>query len=188
MSSKILTIGVPVAGLLIATVALGIDILQIIPVRMIEQESRFSCNLENDINRGGEVWTIKYSAKGKSQPWVKLTTTLGDDWNPSKRCDVIADRLEMFRKDGLIAITYRDDPNTPNQEVICVKTRRSANNCPLLLTLNVGVDGYKSSVEMFNSLLDGSSVYQNTDEKVVQNFTPEKPIIYLDNFLAEDDR
>ncbi|MGB3508529.1 MAG: hypothetical protein WBA93_04680 [Microcoleaceae cyanobacterium] len=55
---------------------------------------------------------------GKSNaPWLKMVIPMGGGWDEEKQCFDIAKRLEGFRQDSLIGFDYRNDPNTPNQEV-----------------------------------------------------------------------
>jgi hypothetical protein len=58
-------------------------------------------------------------------PWMRMINEFGGGWNTAKRCEAIADRLELFRKDGLVALDFRSDPKTPNQYVICLVVQRS---------------------------------------------------------------
>lgn len=189
MSYKKVSFGLTIISILIGAAGLAISVNKNYPRPMVDNETRFSCNLEADADRGGEVWTVKYQAKGKkSEAWLKIVTAFGKEWSEFARCDEIARRLEMFRQDGLMSIDARQDPNTPGQAVICAKTKVSANNCPLLLTLKPGVDGYGALRQMAVSMIAGYSVYQNTEEKVPQNFTPDNPVIDVTQFLAADDR
>jgi len=94
----------------------------------------------------------------------------------------------MYREDGLLELTYRSDPNTPNQDVICAKTKKSGANCPLVITLNPGADGYQTLREMTASLTGGDGIYQSSDGKTTYQFTPENPVIYVADFLVKSDR
>ena len=110
---------------------------------------------------------------------------MGGGWPPGKRCEEIDRRLDNYRQDGLVALFSRKDPNTPGQEVICAKTLTNGNNCSLVLTLDVGVDGYAALRDMTEALRTGKTVYHN-DEAIAANskFSPESPIIYLEPYLA----
>lgn len=189
MSYKKIGLGLTIISVFIGGTGLAINVNKNYPKPLVDREARFSCNLEPDADRGGEVWTVKYQIKEKkSEPWLKIVTSFGDEWTESVRCDEIARRLEMFRQDGLMKIFSRKDINTPGQEVICAQTKVSGESCPLLITLKPGVDGYKALRQMAASLVGGYSVYQNTDEKTPQNFTPQNPVIDVTQFLASDDR
>ena len=112
------------------------------------------------------------------QPWLNMVKEFGGDWNTLKRCDAIAERLEGFRQDGLRELTYRDDPNTPKQAVICAKTKLSGDNCPLLVTLAPGVDAYEA-------LRKGTGVDQGSQESFA-GFSRSSPIIVLEGLLGEE--
>jgi hypothetical protein len=125
------------------------------------------------------------------KPWLKIKTTLGGGYDPLKRCEEISERLNGYRKDGLIKLAYRDEPKTPNQYVICAKTKLSGDSCPLLVTLKPGSDteAYNAMRDMTENLLSGTGVYQNSKgNQVVPNFSPSSPKIDLTPFLAEEDR
>lgn len=84
---------------------------------------RFSCQLRTYAKENAQFYTVMYHNDKGTQPWLKMVNTFGDDWTTPKRCEAIADRLESFRKDGLLELTYRDNPKTPNQSVICAMTK-----------------------------------------------------------------
>ena len=185
-----LTIGV--LGLLAAVGGAGIAIVQGWPPLLVGQNARFSCQLQPDTQRGSEVWTVMYRHDKGQQPWLKMVTTLGGDYTPVRRCQIISESLNGYRKDGLIKLAYRDEPKTPNQYVICAKTKLSGDGCPLVLTLNPGSDkeAYEAMREMTENLLNGGSgVYQNSEGKLATSkFSPSSPEIDLTPFLAEEDR
>lgn len=184
-----LTIGV--LGLLAAVGGAGIAIVQGWPPLLFGKDARFSCQNQPDTQRGSEVWTVMYRHDKGQQPWLKMVTTLGGDYTPLRRCEIISERLNGYRKDGLIRLTYRDDPKTPNQYVICAKTKLSGDNCPLLVTLKPGseTEAYKALQDMTEDLQNGTGVYQGGGGKqVVPNFSPASPVIDLTPFLAEEDR
>lgn len=184
-----INLGVGIVGAVVAIAGLGYAISQDYPAKLFGKKDRFFCLLNEDTQRGGDVWTVMYHKnKQNSQPWLKMVTTLGGNWTPSERCQEIARRLEMYREDGLLALTYRSDPNTPNQQVICAKTKKSGENCPLVITLNPGADGYETMREMTTALTGGDGVYQSSDGKTTYQFSREQPVIYVRDFLAEGDR
>ena len=154
---------------------------------IIPESSRFYCALQSDSN-GQEVWTVMHRHTKGTQPWLKMVSALGDDWTTKKRCMEVANRLDIFRLDGLIELSYRDDPNTPKQSVICVKTRIDGNNCPLLVTLKPGVDPYLTLRDMASALLSGEGVYQSgKGGSQISSFSPASPVIKLDSFLSAED-
>ncbi|MEZ2321614.1 MAG: COP23 domain-containing protein [Microcoleus sp.] len=184
-----LTIGV--LGLLAAVGGAGIAIVQGWPPLLFGQNARFSCQNQPDTQRGSDVWTVMYRHDQGQKPWLKMVTTLGGDYTPLKRCEEISERLNGYRKDGLIRLAYRDDPKTPNQYVICAKTKLSGEGCPLLVTLKPGseTEAYNAMRDMTENLLNGNGVYQNSEGKLATSkFSPSSPEIDLTPFLAEEDR
>ena len=156
---------------------------------LVTYSSRFYCGVQPDASQGGDVYTVMYRHDKGKKPWLKMVSTLGDDWTPNKRCEEIASRLEIFRKDGLTQISYRTDPNTPNQYVICAKTKVSGEGCPLLLTLKPGSDPYETIKKMADALLgDGDGVVQSSKgASPLSSFSRSSPAIDLTNHLAAED-
>lgn len=155
----------------------------------IGKQDRFHCKEMPDLQKGGTVWTVMYDKyKDESKPWLKMVTTLGEDWTPKKRCEKIASKLDSYRKDGLIGLTYRADPRTPNQDVICAKTQKFPDQCHLVITLKPGADPYETLRDMSTALIGNEGIYQSSDGSTTYHFSPESPEIYLQHFLAEDGR
>lgn len=191
-NGKILGIGVaivavviPIIGLLMDAVGFGIEISQNWPPSLlVTKTDRFFCELQNDT----KVWTVMYHSDKGKQPWLGIVRSMGGGWTPARRCEEIERRLEYFRQDGLYTLEYRKDPNTPQQEVICAKTRLSGNNCPLLLTLDQKVDGYQALADMTTALLSDETFEQNSEAKLANSsFSRESPVVYLEPFLAKED-
>ena len=184
------TIGV--LSLLVAIAGAAITYAQGWPPLLVGQNARFSCQLQPDTQRGSEVWTVMYRHDKGQQPWLKMVTTLGGDYTPVRRCQIISESLNGYRKDGLIKLAYRNEPQTPKQYVICAKTKLSGEGCPLVLTLSPGSDkeAYQAMRDMTENLLNGgSAVYQNSEGKLATSqFSPSSPEIDLTPFLAEEDR
>jgi hypothetical protein len=184
-----LTIGV--LGLFAAVVGAAIAVVQGWPPVLFGEKDHFYCESRPDTQRGGDVWTVMYRHDKGVQPWLKMVTTLGGGYTPIKRCEEIASRLEIYRKDGLIKFGLRGDSNTPNQYVMCAKTRVSGDNCPILVTLKPGTqtEAYQAVRDMTEDLRNGTGVYQNSEGKSANsNFSPSSPVIDLAPFLREDDR
>lgn len=148
--------------------------------------TRFSCALQPDTENGTEVWSVMYRNHRGKRAWLRMVNSFGDDWNTSKRCDRIAERLERFREDGLTDLGHRTDPDTPNQAVICAYTQIDPQNCNLLVTLKPGADGYESLSKMLRALKNGTTVDQNSGDEVVvsSNF----PKVNIENLLVAEDR
>lgn len=182
-----LTIGV--LGLILAIAGTAIAVQQgWVPV-LVGKNDRFSCQLQPDTVKGGEVWTVMYRNDKSTNPWLKMVSTLGGNWTPAKRCEKIAERLENYRQDGLTKLDYREDPATPGQYVICAHTKLSGDqNCPLLITLKPGADPYTTLREMTAALKNGNGVYQNKEGRRTDTLSPDQPEVNLESLLANEDR
>lgn len=178
---------ISIIGLLLDAVGITIDIVQGKPTLLIKKTNRFYCELVQDTKQGQEVWTVTYDDDQSKKPWLGIVIPMGGGWSPAKRCEEIQRRLENFREHGILSLEYRKDPNTQKQEVICVNTKLST-NCPLLLTLDVGIDGYKALGEMTTALRRRTIVYHGTKGKLKSpNFSRKSPVIYLEPLLAKED-
>ncbi|MDJ0620256.1 MAG: COP23 domain-containing protein [Calothrix sp. MO_192.B10] len=181
-----LTIGI--IGAVVGIVGLALAYAQFTGWRpdIFPPNTRFSCALLADTQKGGEVWTVMYRNNQKKKPWLRMVNTFGDGWNTRKRCDKITDRLENFRQDGLVEFSHRPDPNTPNQSVICAITRLDSKNCNLLVTLKPGADGYESLKAMTEALRNGTSVDQGYGNITTSN--GKISTVNIENLLDESDR
>jgi Circadian oscillating protein COP23 len=165
------------------------------PSLVIQKTDRFSCELMSYPNER-EVWTVMYRNDKEKSPWLKIAATLGSNWTPAERCQEIARRLEIYRQDGLTQLTYRSDPNTPKQFVICAKTKIGGDNCPLLVTLKPDANPYSSLRYMAERLTAGISNNTASQRKIDITFGNNKPntdafaplTIDLDKYLADEDR
>lgn len=185
MSTKT-NMAIGIIGIVLAAAGLIYQISTREEPTLFSETDRFYCTLRSDPIRGGNVWTVIYRHDKGEQPWLNMVNSFGDGWNTQRRCDKIADRLGMFSQDGLTELTYRDDPNTPKQPVICAKTKISGDNCPLLVTLVPGADPYIALREMIEALEQGTTVDQST-EKLLAEFSRENPVIKLEGLLPNDD-
>ena len=82
---------------------------------LVSQSSRFYCEERDDDDRKKKIWMVMYRHDKGTQPWLKMVTTLGGNWTPLERCQEIARKLDIYRQDGLVELTYREDEATPNQ-------------------------------------------------------------------------
>jgi hypothetical protein len=161
-----LKVGLPVAGVALTIAALSQSVFgwKWIPL-LVSEQSQFSCQMQPYQNEG-QIWTVVRNDGKTTLPWMRMINEFGGGWNTAKRCETIADRLELFRKDGLIALDYRSDPQTPNQYVICAKTKKSQDNCSLLVTLKPKQDPYKAFSSTFDALKDNTYVDRSSDSKI----------------------
>jgi hypothetical protein len=167
---------------------------------VVQGSDRFSCETLLYPNEG-EVWTVMYRNDKQKSAWLKIEATLGTDWTPAQRCQEIAQRLENYRQDGLTQLTYRSDPNTPKQFVICAKTKVSGDNCPLLITLKPDANPYSSLRYMTAKLtaqvnndtaskpkLDISMSRSNNPPVDFSTGLPVEPLVVdLEEHLADED-
>ena len=182
MAFERLNIGLVFIGVVVAVATLGYTIYMNQEVKVVQEDSRFYCELQADSSRGGEVWTVMYRHEGGVKPWLRMVREMGEDWDTPKRCEAIAERLEIFRQDGLLTFDYRTDPNTPRQYVICAKTKLSGDNCPLVLTLKPEDNPYEALREVAGALLPGSLPSYQCDNP--ENCPPPEPVtISLDEQL-----
>ncbi len=184
IGAVVVGVAIPIISFLMDAIGLGIDIVQGWPTFLVKKTDRFSCELRPDTERGEYVWTVMYDNGKKKQPWLGIVIPMGGGWSPERRCQEIEKRLENFRQDGLVSLGYRDDPNTPQQQVLCVKTKLTADGCPLLMTLDVGTDGYQALRDTTKALRNGRSFYQSANS----DFSGESRVVYLETFLAEEDK
>jgi hypothetical protein len=107
-------------------------------------KTRFSCQLYDG------KYTVMYqpqSQPGKYFAWA-APTGLGGGWDPQKRCDAIASRLESYRPDGLQELqTAREN----NENIICV-TSQSNPSCRIVLTVPRGKDPIDIRNAVFHNL------------------------------------
>jgi hypothetical protein len=120
------------------------------------------------------------NGRGQTKEWLRMVRSMGGGFDPQKRCNVIAENMKIYKADGLIAFDYRPDPATPNQYVVCAKTRVSADNCPVVLTLMPEDDPYIALREVAGALLPGNPESLQSSGPI----TPENPkIISLEGQL-----
>ncbi len=174
-----------VSGLFITTLQKQQQQQQAKQPLLVTKTHRFSCSQHPD-SQYGVAWTVMYDNDITNAPWLKMVIEMGGGWDEESRCFEIARRLEGFRKDGLIGFDYRSDPNTPNQEVICAKIRRRS-DCPLILTLNVGIAGKQARDKIFDGLVNGNFSYQDSNGRLGTSSKQSWPI-NLDAFLADEDK
>jgi hypothetical protein len=161
-----LKVGLPVAGVALAIAALSQSVFGWKWTQLIvSEQSQFSCQMQPYQNEG-QIWTVVRNDGKTTLPWMRMINEFGGGWNTAKRCETIADRLELFRKDRLIALDYRSDQQTPNQYVICAKTKKSQDNCPLLVTLKPKQDPYKAFSSTFAALQNDTYIDRSSDSKI----------------------
>ena len=187
MSSEKLKLKVGVASLVVSVLGLALAGWTYYSNRVVvkvPETSEFYCSQMAD-GEGGNTWTVLYKKDDRaSKPWLRMVRTMGEDWNTLNRCDEIADRMNLYKEDGLIAFEYKPfKPNEPDpkQYVICAKTRLSE-GCHLVVTLWPGdeQEAYAALQEVTKALMPGNPAsYQSSAEITVAQPT----VIPLEDML-----
>lgn len=116
--------------------------------------TRFVCQSYNG------QYTVMYqpqSQPGRYFPWA-TPAALGDGWNPLRRCQTIATRLESYRADGLQEL---QTGTLNNENIVCVTTEADP-SCRIVLTVPRGKDAYVVRNSVFQNLTTADSGQQTT--------------------------
>jgi hypothetical protein len=154
---------------------------------LFPKTAHFFCELRANSNEG-EVWTVMYRKDKETIPWLKIQATLGGNWTPAERCQEIAQRLEIYRQDGLTKLTHRSDPNTPKQSVICAKTKISGDNCELLVTLKPNISPYSSLRDMLAEVFNAQTNTASESGGISMSASSESLVVDLEKYLSDEDR
>lgn len=186
-SISVIGLGVAIIGCGVSIIELSHGIFTNMEKLEVNPRSRFFCELKEDRQKGGDRWTVMYrEGIGKATPWLRMVRSMGDDWDTKRRCEVVANRMDGYRKDGLLRFDYREDPDVPTQWVICAKTKLSGNTCPIVITLAPEDNIHDVFQEVVGALspANGPS-YQCSNEKICSD--SEAFSIDLTKYLAEED-
>ncbi len=116
------------------------------------EQSRFMCEYVNS------QYTVTYhpiDRPNDKYPWA-VPSTMGTNWNASKRCTEISRRLEEYRRDGLKEL--RTD--VKNQyDIVCVTTERN-DECRIVFTVPKGKDAIATRDSVFRNLTMADSGQQ----------------------------
>lgn len=112
-------------------------------VQTQQANRRFTCQRHN-----GE-YTVMYnpSTQDQSYPWA-MPQQMGAAWSPQRRCNVISNRLEQYRPDGLLELKT-DVKN--NQDIVCVTTEANP-SCRIVFTVPRGQDPMRTRDRVFDNL------------------------------------
>lgn len=114
--------------------------------------TRFACQSNN-----GQYTVMYFPESQPNQAFAWATpSALGGGWNPQKRCNEIARRLEQYRPDGLIELTT-DVENGYN--TVCVTTEKVP-SCRIVLTVPPGQDPLTTRDRVFENLTVADSGQQ----------------------------
>lgn len=109
-----------------------------------DSNARFACQQQN-----GE-YTVMYqpqSRPGQFYAWAN-PRTMGGGWDTARRCATIAQRLELYRRDGLLELQTGVENN---QNVICATTEANS-RCRIVLTVPPEKDAYAIRNSVFENL------------------------------------
>ncbi len=117
-----------------------------------DRNTRFGCQSNN-----GQYTVMYFPESQPNQAFAWATPSqLGGGWNPQKRCNEIARRLEQYRPDGLIELTT-DVENGYN--TVCVTTEKVP-SCRIVLTVPPGQDPLTTRDRVFENLTVADSGQQ----------------------------
>ncbi|WP_309743635.1 MULTISPECIES: COP23 domain-containing protein [unclassified Chamaesiphon] len=117
-------------------------------------QARFMCE---SINNESTVTYRPIDRPGERYPWA-IPSTMGSNWNASRRCTEIARRLEEYRRDGLKELRTE----VKNQyDTVCVTTERDS-ECRLVFTVPSGQDAIATRDSVFRNLTMADSGQRTT--------------------------
>lgn len=120
----------------------------------VDTSTRFSCQYYNG------RYTVMYqpqSQPGQFFAWA-APQALGGGWTPQNRCEAIAQRLELYRPDGLQELQIARENN---ENIICVTTE-AIPGCRIVLTVPRDKDPYTIRSSIFSNLTTSDSGQQTT--------------------------
>jgi hypothetical protein len=109
-----------------------------------EDSPRFTCEYIN-----GE-YTVMYHPENQANqayPWA-TPSAMGGGWTPQKRCEVISQRLESYRPDGMLEMRTGIENN---YDIVCVTTQADA-SCRIVFTVPPGQDPVITRDRVFENL------------------------------------
>jgi hypothetical protein len=117
-------------------------------------QARFKCE---SVNNQSTVTYHPIDRPGDKYPWA-VPSTMGSNWNASKRCTEIARRLEEYRLDGLkeLRTDLKNKYNT-----VCVTTERNS-ECRIVFTVPKGQDAIATRDSVFRNLTMADSGQRTT--------------------------
>ena len=116
--------------------------------------SRFICEF---VNNQATVTYHPVDRPNDKYPWA-IPSTMGSNWNSTKRCTEIARRLEEYRRDGLKELRTE----VKNQyDTVCVTTEKN-NGCRIVFTVPTGKDAIATRDSVFRNLTMADSGQQTT--------------------------
>ncbi|NET71979.1 MAG: hypothetical protein F6K62_13900 [Sphaerospermopsis sp. SIO1G2] len=127
----------------------------------VDTSTRFSCQYYNG------RYTVMYqpqSQPGQFFAWA-APQALGGGWSPENRCRAIAQRLELYRPDGLQELQIARE-NSEN--IICVTTQANP-GCRIVLTVPRNQDPYAIRSSIFSNLATADNGQQTIAVNTYRN-------------------
>ena len=118
----------------------------------VDSNARFSCQQYNG------QYTVMYSPQsqpGQAFAWAN-PRSLGGGWDTARRCNTIAQRLETYRRDGLLELQTSVENG---QNVVCVTTEANP-ACRIVLTVPPEKDPYTIRNSVFENLASADNGQQ----------------------------
>ena len=115
----------------------------------VTSATRFTCE-----NYNGE-YTVMYQPETQPGQYFAWATPrkMGGGWDPIKRCNTIAERLESYRPDGL---TEMRTSSLNGYNILCV-TSQADPSCRIVLTIPPDKDPYQVRNNVFQNLISADS-------------------------------
>ncbi|WP_346292669.1 COP23 domain-containing protein [Sphaerothrix gracilis] len=135
----------------------------------VDSSPRFECQVENG------QYTVMYrpsTQPDQAYPWA-VPEAMGDNWPAERRCNVISDRLEFYRPDGLLEL--RTD-RLNGYDIVCVTTEQD-NSCRIVFTVPPGQDAVLTRDRVFDNLVAAD---QGESTSAINTFTGQN-----DNILGQ---
>jgi Circadian oscillating protein COP23 len=117
-------------------------------------QARFMCE---SIDNQSTVTYHPVDRSGDRYPWA-VPSTMGSNWNASKRCTEIARRLEEYRRDGLKEL--RTEVRN-KYDIVCVTTEKNS-ECRIVFTVPQGQDAIATRDSVFRNLTLADSGQRTT--------------------------
>ncbi|WP_066376859.1 MULTISPECIES: COP23 domain-containing protein [unclassified Anabaena] len=114
--------------------------------------ARFVCQQYNG------QYTVMYQPQSQPGQFFSWATpaALGGGWNPQLRCQTIANRLELYRPDGLQELQVSV---LNNENIVCV-TSEADPSCRIVLTVPRNRDPYNVRNSIFQNLMSADNGQQ----------------------------
>ena len=104
--------------------------------RNVLKPRQFTCAQMEEPSNGQSLWTVLFQKDGQEQPLLRIVPGLEGDITPERRCEEIAQVLDVQVVDQLETLFHRPNPATPGRHAVCVQTaRHDRDDCANLVIL-----------------------------------------------------